>query len=162
MVVDGGVNNMQMEIRSTIGGFCLFSAGPTWPWNMGGAYLYPQRCAWSWMAVVGGHNFINNEWRHIANAIELEKTPGIILTGSFASAHYPLAYGLAQAWVRECGWDLFKGYTCENKWAFPYFQINPGWGPNSSSLGSYTPASTSYWGTVKGCHYLFWQGWVCP
>lgn len=162
VVVDGGVNNMQMEIRSTIGGFCLFSAGPTWPWNMGGAYLYPQRRAWSWMGVVGGHNFINNEWRHIANAIEFEKTPGIILTGSFASAHYPLAYGLAQAWVRECGWDLFKGYTCENKWAFPYFQINPGWGPNSSSLGSYTPASTSYWGTVKGCYYLFWQGWVCP
>ena len=161
-LVDGGVNNIQMEIRSTIGGFCLFSAGPTWPWNMGGAYLYPQRRAWAWMAVVGGHNFINNEWRHIANAIEFEKTPGIILTGSLASAHYPLAYGLAQAWVRECGWDLFKGYTCTNRWAFPHFQINPGWGPNSPSLASWTPASTSYWGTVKGCYYQFWQGWRCP
>jgi hypothetical protein len=161
-LVDGGVNNMQMEIRNTVGGFCLFSAGPTWPWNMGGAYLYPQRRAWAWMAVVGGHNFINNEWRHIANAIEFEKTPGIILTGSLASAHYPLAYGLAQAWVRECGWDLFKGYTCTNKWAFPHFQINPGWGPNSPSLGSWTPASTSYWGTIKGCYYQLWQGWRCP
>jgi hypothetical protein len=162
VLVDGGVNNMQMEIRSYIGGFCLFSHGPTWPWNMGGAYLYPQKRAWAWMAVVGGHNFFNNEWRHIANAIEFEKTPGIILTGSLASAHYPLAYGLAQAWVIECGWDLFKGYRCVAKWAFPHFQINPGWGPNSSSLGSWTPASTSYWGTVKGCYYQLWQGWVCP
>ncbi|MFN3981107.1 MAG: hypothetical protein ACK4SA_12070 [Caldilinea sp.] len=41
VLVDGGVNNMQMDICSTIGGFCLFSAGPTWPWNMGGTYLYP-------------------------------------------------------------------------------------------------------------------------
>lgn len=160
--VDGGVNNMQMEVRSTIGGFCLGGAGPTWPWNMGGAYLYPQRRAWAWMGVLGGHNFFNNEWQHIADAIEFNKTPGIILTGSFASAHYPLAYGLARAWVRECGWDLFKGYTCENKWAFPNFQINPGWGPASSSLGSWTPAATSYWGTVMGCYYQFWKGWVCP
>lgn len=28
VVVNGGVNNIQMEIRSYIGGFCLFSAGP--------------------------------------------------------------------------------------------------------------------------------------
>lgn len=162
VVVDGGVNTMQMEIRSYIGGFCLGSAGPTWPWNMGGAYLYPQKRASAWMAVVGGHNFINNEWRHIANAIEFEKTPGIILTGSLASAHYPLAYGLAQAWVRQCGWDLFKGNHCVNKWAFPYFRINPGWGPNSSALGSFVPADTSYWGTVKGCYHLSGRGWVCP
>lgn len=162
VVVDGGVNNMQMEVRSYVGGFCLFSAGPTWPWNMGGAYLYPQRRAWSWMVVLGGHNFINNEWQHIADAIELYKTPGIILTGSLASAHYPLAYGLARAWVRECGWNLFTGYQCENKWAFPHFQINPGWGPSSPSLASWTPASTSYWGTVMGCYYQLWQGWICP
>ncbi|MDW8319572.1 MAG: hypothetical protein RMN53_17235 [Anaerolineae bacterium] len=162
VVVDGGVNNMQMEIRSYIGGFCLFSAGPTWPWNMGGAYLYPQKRAYALMAVMGGHNFINNEWQHIADAIEFRKTPGIILTGSLASAHYPLAYGLARAWVRECGWDLFKGYHCVTKWAYPSFQINPGWGPNSPSLGSWTPASTSYWGTVLGCYWSLWQGWVCP
>ncbi|GEM_PF-899049 len=158
VVVDGGVNNMQMEIRSYIGGFCLFSAGPTWPWNMGGAYLYPQKRARSIVGVMGGHNWFNNEWQHIADAIEFRKTPGIALMGN----HYPLAYSLGRAWVRVCGWNLFTGTTCENRWAFPQFQVNPGWGPNSSYLGIWVPASTSYWGTVIGCYYQFGQGWVCP
>jgi hypothetical protein len=165
LVNDNGVNNMQMEIRREIGTFCLGNSGATWPWRMGGAYRYVERRSWAWVHVYGGYNFINNEYQHVANSIILQHTPGIILTGSFDTLHYPLAYGFAQARVRECGWDLFKGYTCEEKIRYPYFQINPGWGPYSPSMGSWTPASTGYHGEAFPCYYV-WQGWnlvrVCP
>ena len=112
---DLGVNTMQMEIRREIGTFCLGGSGATWPWSMGGAYRYPERRSWAWVHVYGGYNFINNEYLHVANSIILQRTPGIILTGSLDTLHYPLAYGYAQARVRDCGWDLFKGYTCREK-----------------------------------------------
>lgn len=165
LVNDNGVNNMQMEIRREIGTFCLGGSGATWPWSMGGAYRYAERRSYAWVHVYGGYNFVNNEYQHVANSIILHHTPGIILTGSLDTLHYPLAYGFAQARVRECGWDLFKGYTCEEEVRYPYFQINPGWGPYSPSMGSWTPASTGYHGEAFPCYFM-WQGWnlvrVCP
>jgi hypothetical protein len=162
---DPGVNNMQMEIRREIGTFCLGGSGATWPWSMGGVYRYPERRNWAWVHVFGGYNFINNEAPHIANSIVLERTPAIMLTGSLDTLHYPLAYGYAYARVRDCGWNLFTGYRCEERLRYPYFKINPGWGPYSPSLGSWTPASTGYHGEAFPCYYA-WQGWnlvrVCP
>jgi hypothetical protein len=124
---DAGVQSMTTQLRNTIGTFCAFGSGATFPWRMIDAanYVRPRAtAAWAmqtrydptglcWFGACDGSRDLAR------NQIVSRRAPAVVGTGWLS--HYPLAFGYAERSKRSC--FLFICSTSYSRW----FYVNNGW-----------------------------------
>ena len=140
---DAGVTAMTWNIRNNIGTWCAFGNGPTFPWDMSGAWRYLSGRTGTRLEThynsVGIHE--GGLMVRARDSIVYRGTPAIIGTGWLN--HYPLAYGYAwtSRTVRRC--FLWWCWT-DTEYAHAFY-VNQGWG---GSGNGWIPANTWFAGLI--------------